>query len=59
MPFLIRAFRADLWLLSNVSKMPGRTRVAPLANSEIITAKRALAVMASHTALSPSRGVMV
>lgn len=33
--------------------------MATLANSEIITAERALTVMASHATLRPPRGVMI
>jgi hypothetical protein len=33
--------------------------MAALTNREIVTTKRSFAIMARHTALSPSRGVMI
>ena len=39
--------------------MPRCSRVAPLTNCEVIVAKRALAIVASHAALPATRRVMV
>ena len=41
------------------SKMPGGSGVATLADSEIITAKRALTIVTSHAAWPATGGVMV
>jgi hypothetical protein len=41
------------------SKVPGRSGVAPFADGEVVTAKRALAVMARHAACRSTRRVMI
>jgi hypothetical protein len=45
--------------LSSSSKVPRCSRVATLANCKVITAKRAPAIMASHTALPATGRVMI
>jgi hypothetical protein len=44
---------------NNKLKAPGISRVATLANREVVTAERTLPVMAGNTTLPPARGMVI